>query len=389
MSSRRASFAFRSGGCIASVIVVFLQNVYAGTSLQFNTSGTPANPIIGPANAVWNTTTGDYWSNGTADIPWVNGDTADFNFTNALASANITINDPSNTVDVAGMTMETTNSNYTVTVLPENSSSSLTLTSPTIGIENRAEMTIGASIAGTVGLTLNTLGGPAGEPNLVLAAPATYTGPTNINDGVLVLADSLTGGADGSLGNTAITVGGSGILTAAGANRTVGSNGPGTAGAILDVQGQLNTVYDSLTVNQENGFSGNGLVFQDADLEFGIGPPGQNTELVDDGPGTASVISGAGIHIFITGNSPSGTYTLISDPAGGLLSPDIHLSNGQGTETIGSGNQDFLVTLNDSNTAVSINVQPTTGGGTPEPACVALFAGAGSFFLLRRRTSRR
>jgi autotransporter-associated beta strand protein len=374
----------------AAVAALFATPGHAITFLEFNTRGTPANPVIGPDPSFWNTTTGAFWSNGTADIPWVNGDGAEFNFTNALANANIQINDPSNSVSVAGIEMVNSNPNFSVGISGKTSADTLTLTDPTISVVTSGQVNIGVPIAGTVGMNLTSAGGS--NPVVALTAPNTYTGPTSINAGELRL-EPAEAGETTSFGNTSISISPNTQLTI-GTQSFAGTTGAGTQGASLNIAGRFTfePLCQNFTVNQEDGYTGTGLSFNNALLlnVFVQAPLSAfNTELIDNGPGTASVTGTNTIFLGLGNSVPSGSYTLISDPAGGLTGTFV-LPNGLTSETIPAnpGSHDgYQVQLLNSSTAEQVSII-NTGGGVPEPATLGL-AVCGSVLALARRRTRR
>src|SRR6476659_5538512 len=74
----------------------------------------PTNPVTpNDGSGNWNTTTDANWSNGAADLPWVNGDVAMIG--SGGAAGTITINDAGGTVQAAGINFNAVGSgNYTV-----------------------------------------------------------------------------------------------------------------------------------------------------------------------------------------------------------------------------------------------------------------------------------
>ena len=147
-------------------------------------------------SGTWDTT-GPWWYSGSGDQAWVNNATPD-SAVFAASAGTVTIGAPitvnSLTFNVSGYTLSGPNA--------------ITLdgSTPTITVTNAADSAeIDAQLAGTAGLTV------AGPGTLTLGAYNSYTGPTNVNGGILAL--------DVYLGNTlsaasAVTINSGGTIRA-------------------------------------------------------------------------------------------------------------------------------------------------------------------------------
>jgi hypothetical protein len=130
----------------------------------------------------------------------------------------------------------------------------------------------------------------------------------------------------------------------------------------------------TLELEQQAGFSGVAFNCPGA-MNFYLGQTAAD-EIVDSGPGTASVIN-AGIQILTNGDTflTPGSYTLIDVPSGGLTDK-ITLET---SPTVTVGGVNYFLSLVDTPTSVVLNVS------VPEPASAAVFGVGGIFVLARRR----
>jgi len=180
---------------------------------------------------------------------------------------------------------------------------SLTVMSSAAG----GSLTMNGNTTFTGALTVNS-------GKLTLKGSNVYTGATVVNSGTL----ALTGGA--SLANTSITVAGGGALTLQG-------NSLGTAGAKITLQANStlslqDNAIDTVTLNS-TAASGTGTVFTvggaaPANLDFDLNS-GTSDELVINQGETSFGAEGGKIFVDdLDNNTPLLSYTLISDPSGGL-----------------------------------------------------------------------
>ncbi len=277
-------------------------------------------------------------------------------------------------------------------------SSNATLSAATLNFGG--PITAGAS-TGTTTLTLlglntgaNTISGPIGDGgsgatmalhmssgSWVLAGANTYTGPTTVSGGTLQVGNgssgslgatpiSVTGGqltlaTGGSIGNSSISVSSAGtfaVLPGAGA-LSAGSNSSGNTGATLSLGagGTFSMVDGSIgTFNllQQSGFAANpALSLSGGVLNFDLSSGGADKLVL--GVGQASVSGANKIGIALVGASlASGTYPLITAPAGGLSGTFQLLPGGVTTAYVSAGGNFYQLTLNNSSTAESVTVAP-------------------------------
>ena len=213
-----------------------------------------------------------------------------------------------------------------------------------------------------------------GTGTLVLAATNTYTGPTTISQGKLVV--------NGALGNSAVSVTGGGALggtgSIAGQVTLAGGSTPTTQGTLDLVDGAVGTLTFSDSNSADTVLTIGGLaVGNPSVLNFEVSSA---ADLLVLSSGKLAVNPGGGL-IEITpldGFGP-GTYDLIDFPEGQASGLDNLLLN---TPTIDG----YLAYLQPTATAEELVV-------TPEPSTLALLA-AGALGLLgygwrRRRAARR
>jgi fibronectin-binding autotransporter adhesin len=207
----------------------------------------PTNPNDGSGN--WDTTTSANWSNGITDSTWINGDTAIFG--NGGIAGGVTIDDPSGAVTAAGLTINTTTGDYTITGGIIN----LLGTAPLISIATGQSPTLNANLTGTGILTV------AGGGTLNFNGESLLAGIA-VNSGTVVLGTANSIGSPASSisigtpnAGTGPTVVGA-LTLPAGANMTVGS-----FTCSSNLSGTVNTVTipTGSTLNVTSNLNGSGI----------------------------------------------------------------------------------------------------------------------------------
>ena len=224
----------------------------------------------------------------------------------------------------------------------------------------------GFTVIGGGSLTMNganTFTGPLTVGSggvLSLGAANVYTGATTVNG-------SLTLKQGSSLANTAITVGNGGTLTSAPTGNgtiTVGATGATltlSAGSTLSLTALDADSSDTLTLNGVG--TATGTVFSvggttAATLDFELGSNGSSELVINDGE-TAFGAQGGKISISdLDTNVPLGSYTLISDPNGGISTgttpgADFSLAN---TTILVNGTTYVLSLANSNSTTLTLTV---------------------------------
>ena len=221
-----------------------------------------------------------------------------------------------------------------------------------------------AGLAGNLTTTTGTLT-KTGSGTWAISGSSTYTGATAINAGTL----KITGG---SLANTAITVSGTGILAVQPGSSTtinVGTTATAAAGASLNLGALTFDMADGFvsTVNLRQGstFASNALtVTGGATFKMNLGTAGANLLAVTK---QASVSGTVNVTLDTAGASSltAGTYNLIT-AASGLTSssPTWQFTGGGTTQTVTVGASSYDLTLNASDTAISVTVV-VSGATTP------------------------
>jgi len=213
-----------------------------------------------------------------------------------------------------------------------------------------------------------------------------YTGPTAVTAGTLTLK---TGS---SLGNTVITVSSAATMVAALTGN--GNINLGTTGATLTLSGGSSLILqaidsdtlDTLTLNSTIA-AGTGTVLtvggasSAAGLYFDIGSAGSNELVVNNG---VTAFGADGGKIFITDldtNTPASSYTLVSDPNGGLVAGGITPGADfwLGTTGLTLGGQSYALSLTSSGTTLVLNLTLNTPnyywtGGTSSWGTLSNFA---------------
>jgi autotransporter-associated beta strand protein len=197
--------------------------------------------------------------------------------------------------------------------------------------------------------------------NLIISGTKAYSGTTSINGGTLTLA------VGGGLGNTAITDFNSGTITAAlsgNQNFNIGTTGATLllrGGSTLSLQAADADTLDTLTLNSVAA-TGAGTVLtvggaNSANIDFDLGSAGSAELVINDG---VTSFGANGGKIFINDldtNAPLSSYTLVSDPSGGLLAggssagPDFWL----GTTGLSFGGLNYGLSLATTGTSIVLN----------------------------------
>jgi len=222
-----------------------------------------------------------------------------------------------------------------------------------IGNGGSGSLTVIDSV-GTGSLTLNgnntfTGGVTLSSGALTFGASNVYTGPTNINAGTLDLA------AGASLGNTAITIASTATLALHGNN--IGSTGASltlSGGSVFNMQDGL---IDVVTLNSTvAGGAATVLTIggstAPATLDFDLSSTSSDELIVNNG---VTAFGADGGRILISNLTPNmalstTTFTLISDPNGGLNSGTLQL----GTATITIGGTTYSLSLANSTSTAEI-----------------------------------
>ena len=191
-----------------------------------------------------------------------------------------------------------------------------------------------------------------------------YTGPTSVTGGSLTLKSGSSLG-----GNTAVTIGSGATLNAAptgNGNINIGSTGATltlSGGSSLSLTALDADTTDTLTLNS-TAATGGGTVLTvggastPASLTFDIGSAGSDEIVVNQG---LTAFGADGGKIFITDldtNTPQSTYTLVSDPSGGLVAGGISAGADfwLGSTGLSLGGQNYALSLTSSGTSLVLHV---------------------------------
>ncbi len=197
------------------------------------------------------------------------------------------------------------------------------------------------------------------------------SGSFNVSSGSVGAASvNVSGGAfnftGGSIGHAAIAVTGTGTFAPQSGSSTLsaGSTGSGSAGATLSVSsGGTFSMVDGATgtfnLQHQSSFAGPALTLSGGTLNFDLGSSGA-ADLLAVNSGTAAV-SGVNTIGFNSIGAPSGNYTLISVPGGGLTSGgSFQVVGGGNTTKVPVNGVYFNLTLNPTPTALHVSVSPST-----------------------------
>ncbi|MGC3968971.1 MAG: hypothetical protein QM775_16840 [Pirellulales bacterium] len=196
-----------------------------------------------------------------------------------------------------------------------------------------------------------------GTSPLELGGVNTYTGPTTVTSGTLVLTGSAS--ANGSLAGTAISVASAGTIVVQGSsatlnNYTIGATGSPTlsiaTGGTLSL---VDALANTLTINSATAGATVLSLANGSQLVFDVGPTADSIQL---GSGLLAAIASGGVVTvvpYLFGPLTSGSFTLISAPGGGLISgglADFQLSTTSlGGATLGLTITDTALVLNVTN----------------------------------------
>ncbi len=209
---------------------------------------------------------------------------------------------------------------------------------------------IAGNISGAGGLT-STSSTTAGS--LRLSGANTYSGATNVSNGTLALT--------GSLGNTAISVASAAIFAPQPGSGTIsaGSSAAGSAGATLTLNpgstfDMTDTATGTFNVQQQASFgAGNtALTINGATLNFDVG---HAADALAVNVGKASVSGANSIGITPLANFSTGTFPLITAPAGGLTGT-FNFTGGGTSKFLIANSVQYTMNLTNSNTAENLTV---------------------------------
>ncbi|HEV2969531.1 MAG TPA: autotransporter-associated beta strand repeat-containing protein [Pirellulales bacterium] len=201
--------------------------------------------------------------------------------------------------------------------------------------------------------------------SLTVNSHDTYSGATTVNNG-----GSLTMGSAASLGNTAIHVAYGGTLDAQTGSTTIYAGNPSTGSATLALDfGSTFCMSDGATGTfsvQQSSTSAAGLTLGGANLSFDVGASSADKLAV---AGIASVSGTNIVNVNVIGSSVSSSYTLITASSGLNSGGNFVFLDGQTMDSCTLNGQPYTLTLNRSNTAVTLSVASVST--TPDAAIVA------------------
>jgi autotransporter-associated beta strand protein len=294
---------------------------------------------------------------------------------NGAPSSNLVISG-SGTVTISGPGSQTlTNTNTYTGLTTINSGATLQLGDGTTGhdgtilntsgITDNGALIYNRNVAESSGVVITgsgsvTISGPGSQ---TLTAANTYTGATTVNTGATLV---LASGA--SLGDTSVTVG-------TGATLALQGNTIGVSNASLTLNGGSTLTLedgsiDTVTLNAGGATGATiGSSAGSANLDFDFNNTASDELIVNNGT-TAFGSGGGKIYLNdLASGTPASSYTIISDPNGGLGTSALTLSN----TLVVIGGQNYIVSLSNSTSTaeiVSFTVNTGslnyywTGGGT-------------------------
>jgi outer membrane autotransporter protein len=254
----------------------------------------------------------------------------------------------------------------------------VSIANPIVINSNTTQLQVTDGAATQAGV-ISELGGPRplekiGAGILVLSAANTYSGPTTVSGGALVVT--------GSIANSAVSVGSGAFLTGTG---TVGATtinaggtfapGSGTPGSSMTIAGNLAFQAGALYLVQVNPSSASG-----ANVTAGGSATLAGTVQAAFASGsyvarTYTILSAAGglggttFNTLATNNLPAGFTASLSYTASDVI---LNLTATLGQQQIGTGG----LSINQRNVATSLNTFFNNGGALP-PGFVSVFAQTG------------
>ena len=286
-----------------------------------------------------------------------------------LGTGSVTLNGggfewSSNTTDISSLGVVLTSNGGTL----DTNGNNVTFANP-ITSTGAGTLTVQNS-SGTGSLTLNganTFSGPVTVNSgaaLAFGGANFYTGATSVNG-------SLTLKQGSSLANTAITVASGGTLTGApsgNGNITIGTTGATltlSAGSTLSLTELDSDTTDTLTLNGVGAATGTVLSVGGATpaaLNFELSSNGSGELVINDG---VTAFGADGGKIFITDldtNTPASSYTLVSDPNGGLAAGGVSAGADfwLGTTGLTLGGQNYALSLTSSGTSLVLHLTLNT-----------------------------
>jgi autotransporter-associated beta strand protein len=315
----------------------------------------------GGGTGMWDTTT-DNWFNGSAAVPWTQGDGAIF----GGAAGTVTLG---TTITAQDLTFQ--KDGYTIT------SNTLTLgvsSTPTVTLGAGISATISSIVAGSNGLTVT------GGGTLTLTGANTYSGGTTINAGTLTYSGAASSSGGGNLnvasaaGNTAVVnFNSSGTLTF---NTAFNVGASGGAGAVNQTAGTVNALNAPfIYIEIGNGaagtygsyvLSGGSLITTGASgirVGDGIGGIGIFTQT----GGTLSLSRYFAVAANVAGDAPVGVATFTGGTATVASGFQFLVGDSNGTGVLNLGTQAggmAVLTSQNSSGFLVTNGNVTTGSGT-------------------------
>jgi autotransporter-associated beta strand protein len=369
-----ANFASASAGSVVNVNAIFNTPFYfdvgnnnGATTININNGGTITNTgeylftYGGGAGSTMNVNVGGIMDafqirlgNNANAVLNLNGGLINTDLIHTNYSGGGTLNLNGGTLEAAGVgpiqnpwLESTTTDPLTVNVL----NNGVTIEVPTNITANVTAAFLQGSSTSTGGISIT-----GGGTLTLLGTTNTYTGPTSINAGTLTL---------GMNDATAATIADSSMLTI-------------NSGATFDISAitATSTTLKGLTIS-------GGTINVAMDGSGNVSNIVLNSAAIVSGTNTINFAAASGV----TALTP-GTYTLLADASGGLTGTFL-FGNGTNSEKYILGSDSYMLSLENTNTAETLNVG--AGAPVPEPAtlCMVAMGGLGLLLVGRKRTVRR